>query len=111
EVCADVAQHLREERVGVENLSTVSVEDEDAVLGGFKEPAVSNFRKAHRLCRAALLGNIFDGQQEELRLAAVAMDTPSVQQHGSATDVFKLLIHFKVVEGTVSGQNLFPQLA
>ena len=51
QLLASVAQHIRQERVDIINLPGVRIENQNPVLGGFKQPAVAHFGSLQRVIR------------------------------------------------------------
>src|SRR4029450_9323933 len=56
-----IAQHLFDERIGVEDFPGVSIEDEDGILGGFKESSIAclgNLQVVRRLLALGYIANV-----------------------------------------------------
>ena len=51
QLLASIAQHIRQERVDIINLPGARIENQDSVLGGFKQPAVAHFGRLQRVMR------------------------------------------------------------
>ena len=58
QLCLRITQQLRHERIGVADSAGGRVEQQDAIMRRFKEPAVADFRSAHCVLLHFERGNV-----------------------------------------------------
>ena len=64
-----VAQQSHQERIDINHLSGVGIENQDAILGRFKEPPVTLLGIAERLLRLLAVGDVLEVCEEDQRLS------------------------------------------
>ena len=65
----------------------------------------------NRLRASSALLFLFDGQEDELRLAIPGIEAAGIEHHVPATDALKLVLHLKPFKYSVPGNDLLQQLS
>ena len=67
----------------------------NAVLGRFKEPAVTGFRNLQRLLRLFLGGDVLERKEDPIRAFPLSKDPAGVEKHDSPPDPRELMLDLK----------------
>ncbi len=104
-----VAQQVAQERVRVDNLAGVAIEDQDRILGRLKEPAVANLGSPQCDFRPPALGDVLDGEQDVIGMLGLWREASGVEHHGLSTESRERVFNLKVVDRVVAGKDFIQQ--
>ena len=104
-----VTQQCRHERVGVDHLARVGIENQDSVLGHLEQPSVPDFGVLHGGFRPPAIGDVLDGQKDQVRVLALGWKPAGVQEHVSSPEAREGVINLEVFNGMAVGEDFGQQ--
>ena len=102
QLLAAIAAQLNGERIHVRNLTGFAIDDENAVLGGFKKTPVFRFDGS------LAIGNVRERQQDEARFAA-AIDSAGIELKDSPAHTVEVMLNFDVLDLSISSVQDFVE--
>ncbi|MDZ3835857.1 MAG: hypothetical protein U0S49_00590 [Rhodospirillales bacterium] len=103
---ARVAGHAQEDVVGVHD-SAGGIEEHHPDGVGLQDPAETVLARAARLLPPGALGDVLDGEQDELQM----IDPAGVEQHHPAADLLEPVLDDEAVEAVVVREHGLQELA
>jgi hypothetical protein len=104
-----VAQHLLNEGIGIEDCTLTFVEDEDGILGRFKQPPIAQFRILKCDFDAPALGDVFEGKEDKAWRALHRLEASGVEQHDLSPDRRKGVLDLDDMDGALVAKDFLQQ--
>src|ERR1051326_1056173 len=105
------AKKFDHERVHVDDLFCLRVNDQNPVLGALKEAAVAHFGGAQGLLSLPPVRNVLDRQEHVLLFSLAVAKLAAIEEQSAAAKRSEVLGDFDLAEPPVARDTFFDQLA